>query len=118
MGNALAGKVALVTGSARGMGEAEVRLFAAEGARVVVSDMLHDLGEAVARDIGEQAMYQPLDVRKEDSWEEAVDRVLVAWGRLDVLINNAGIFRYSLLLEHTVDDYLDVFRTNELGTFL
>lgn len=87
----LEGKVALVTGSASGQGEAEARLFAAEGARVLVSDVDHDGGERVAREIGDAARYVPLDVTEPAQWTRAVDAVHDAFGALHILINNAGI---------------------------
>src|SRR5437764_777352 len=87
----LDGKVALISGAARGQGEAEARAFVAEGARVVLGDVLDDLGAAVAADLGDTARYVHLDVRREDDWGKAVAAVLEAFGRLNVLVNNAGI---------------------------
>ena len=83
--------MALVTGAARGQGEAEARLFAREGARVLVTDVLDDDGAAVAAELGEVARYRHLDVTREDDWSAAVADALDAFGRLDVLVNNAGI---------------------------
>jgi NAD(P)-dependent dehydrogenase (short-subunit alcohol dehydrogenase family) len=85
----LDGKVALISGAARGQGEAEARAFAAEGARVVLGDVLDDLGNAVAADIGDAAKYVHLDVSSERDWEAAMAETLAVDDRLDVLVNNA-----------------------------
>ncbi len=91
MGERLAGKVALVTGGARGQGEAIARLFVCEGAGVLVTDVLDTEGRAVAEDLGEKAAWQALDVRDEQQWFAAVEACTRAFGRLDVLVNNAGV---------------------------
>lgn len=91
----LDGKVALITGAARGQGEAEARLFAAEGARVVLGDILVELGQQVAADIraqGGQATFVKLDVTQEGDWQRAVETAVQTYGKLDILVNNAGIF--------------------------
>ena len=90
----LAGKVALVSGSAGGMGEAEARIFAKEGAKVMVADVLEAEGKKVAEGIakdGGQARFVKLDVTREDDWKAAVGAAVSAFGKLDVLVNNAGI---------------------------
>ena len=87
----LEGKVALISGAARGMGNAEARLFAAEGAKVAVCDVRDDEGKALAEEIGADARYLHLDVTNEDEWASAVAATTEAFGRLDVLVNNAGI---------------------------
>jgi 3alpha(or 20beta)-hydroxysteroid dehydrogenase len=91
MSERLAGKVALVTGAARGQGEAIARLFVAEGARVLVTDILEAEGRALAQALGDAAAWQPLDVRDESQWTQAVQACTSMFGRLDVLVNNAGI---------------------------
>jgi 3alpha(or 20beta)-hydroxysteroid dehydrogenase len=91
VGERLAGKVALVTGSARGQGEAIARLFVSEGARVLVTDVLEEEGQAVANELGDAGAWHPLDVRDAQQWAHAVDACTKAFGRLDVLVNNAGI---------------------------
>jgi 3alpha(or 20beta)-hydroxysteroid dehydrogenase len=113
----LAGKVAIVTGAARGQGEAEARLFAAEGARVVVADVLDAEGEAVAKDIGDAAHFVHLDVSSEDDWADAV-AAAEAMGPLTVLVNNAGILRFTALADTSLDEYLQVVMVNQVGTFL
>jgi 3alpha(or 20beta)-hydroxysteroid dehydrogenase len=88
----LEGKTALITGGARGQGEAEARLFAAEGANVMVTDVLDALLVKVAADVGKRARCLRADVSSEDDWARAVAATLEAFGRLDVLVNNAAIY--------------------------
>ncbi|MAG30645.1 MAG: 3-alpha-hydroxysteroid dehydrogenase [Deltaproteobacteria bacterium] len=114
----LDGKVALISGAARGMGEAEARLFAAEGAKVAVCDLRDDEGKAVADSIGENAIYQHLDVTNEDAWTEAVEATTRTFGGLTVLINNAGIAEAAPLVEMTLDSYRRVTDVNQTGVFL
>jgi 3alpha(or 20beta)-hydroxysteroid dehydrogenase len=113
----LDGKVALITGAARGQGEAEARLFTAAGARVVVSDVLDDLGEGVATDIGADARYVHHDVREEGSWAKAVDIAVGEFGRLDVLVNNAGILKTNRIEHQTLEDFDAIVRVNLYGVF-
>ncbi len=87
----LTGKSALVTGAARGIGEGIARAFHREGAQVLLTDIRDELGQARAAELGEGASYARLDVRLESDWERAIDLVLERHGRLDVLVNNAGI---------------------------
>ena len=86
----LEGKVAVITGGASGIGEATVRLFVAEGAKVVIADMQAERGEALARDIGEATVFVPCEVRQEDQVKNAIDTAVAKWGRLDCIFNNAG----------------------------
>src|SRR5574338_1439315 len=90
MAGRLEGKVALITGGARGQGEAEARLFVAEGARVVLGDVRHERGEKVAASLGAAVRSVPLDVSREEDWQRAVALAESEFGRLDVLVNNAG----------------------------
>lgn len=114
----LEGKVALVTGGARGQGEAEARLFVEHGASVVIGDVLDDAGGAVAADLGDRAAFVHLDVGDETLWDRAIKTVLDRFGKLDVLVNNAGILHVSSLAETTLADYERVIRVNQIGTFL
>jgi len=111
-------KVALITGAARGQGAAAARRFVAEGARVMISDVLNEDGKALAEELGEAAWYQPLDVGDEQAWSEAIAEVERVFGRLDVLVNNAGILFFSPLEQTSLADYERVIRTNQIGTFL
>jgi 3alpha(or 20beta)-hydroxysteroid dehydrogenase len=102
------GKVALISGGAKGQGEAEARLFVAEGASVVIGDVLDDQGAKVAADLGDRAVYCHLDVTQPDDWQTAVATVKERFGRLDVLINNAGIVRLGMMLDVTLEEYRHV----------
>ncbi len=114
----LDGKVALVSGAARGMGQAEARLFAAEGAKVVLCDIVDDEGKAVTGEIGADAIYQHLDVTREEEWGEAVTATVSAFGRLDILVNNAGIGELVPFDQMSLDDYRRVTEVNQTGVFL
>jgi 3alpha(or 20beta)-hydroxysteroid dehydrogenase len=118
VGNRLAGKVAIITGAARGQGEAEARLFAAEGARVVLADVLEEQGRAVAESIGSAATFERLDVSSEDDWARVVRAAQAHAGGLTTLVNNAGIVGYSAFEDTSLEDYLRVIRVNQIGTFL
>ncbi len=112
------GKVVLVTGSTRGIGRAVAGLFAGEGARVAVTGRSRDTAEAVARELGAGALGIGLDVADPGNVASSVDRVLEAWGRVDVLVNNAGITRDTLALRMKLDDWQAVISTNLTGAFL
>lgn len=113
----LEGKVAIVTGGARGMGEATVRLFVEHGAKVIIGDVLDDLGEALAQELGDDARFVHQDVSKEADWEAAVTAAQ-AFGPLNVLVNNAGIMRMMSITDTSVEDYMQIMQVNQLGTFL
>lgn len=127
----LDGRVVIVTGAARGQGEQEARLFAAEGARVVVADVLDDQGEKVAKEIDESvgagsggarsggaALYVHLDVSEEADWAAAVTAAKDAFGKIDGLVNNAGILRFNALVSTPLDEFQQVVRVNQVGAFL
>ena len=117
-GNRLSGKVALITGGARGQGEAEARLFVAEGARVMMGDLLDDDGGRVAAELGDAAAYCHHDVTSESDWAAVVQATRSAFGRIDVLVNNAGIFHLIKMLDTTLEEYRNVIDVNQVGTFL
>src|SRR5436190_1904900 len=114
----LDGKTALISGGARGMGAAEARLFTAEGANVVIGDVLDSDGEALAKELGDQCAYVHHDVTSEDQWAASVAETTGRYGPLDVLINNAGILQVSPIAMTSVDDYMRVISVNQLGVFL
>lgn len=119
MGDRLKGKVALITGAARGQGEAEARLFVAEGARVVLGDVRDELGEKVAASLGDAARYLRLDVTSEEAWQRAVAFAEAEFGRLDVLVNNAGVVGELGATERaTLDGYRRTIDVNQIGPFL
>ena len=114
----LDGKIAIITGAARGQGAAEARLFAAEGARVVLADVLDNEGEAVAAEIGDAAVYTHLDVTDEPQWQAAVALAEDRFGPVTVLVNNAGILLFQPLHKTDLADFDRVMRVNVQGVFL
>jgi 3alpha(or 20beta)-hydroxysteroid dehydrogenase len=113
----LEGKVALITGAARGQGAAEARLFVQEGAKVLLTDVLDEAGEALARELGPAARYQHLDVSREDEWARAVSAA-ERLGRLNVLVNNAAVLFAASIADTTLADYQRVIGVNQVGCFL
>lgn len=112
----LDGKIALITGAARGQGAAAARRFVEEGARVVLTDVLDDQGKELAAELG--AEYCHLDVSSEEDWASAVAFTVETFGDITVLVNNAGILHFSALAETTLADYQRVIGINQVGTFL
>lgn len=113
----LAGKVAIITGAARGQGQAHARLFAAEGAKVVVTDVSAG-GAAFAAELGENAIFVQHDVSDEAAWDDAIAMTVEKFGRLDILVNNAGVYQRATMLE-TDNAFWDLhYRVNQLGVFL
>jgi cyclopentanol dehydrogenase len=118
MAGRLSGKVALISGGARGQGAAEGRLFAREGAKVVLADLLDAEGEKVAREIGKEAIYLRLDVTREDEWARAIEKTVSKFGKLTTLVNNAGILRMEGLEATTLEIWNQVIAVNQTGVFL
>jgi 3alpha(or 20beta)-hydroxysteroid dehydrogenase len=114
----LDGKVALISGGARGQGAAAARAFAREGAKVVIGDILDDDGKVLADELGDAALYVHLDVTREDDWAGAVEEAERDFGRVDVLLNNAGILRFAKMTDMTPEDYMAVINVNQVGVFL
>jgi 3alpha(or 20beta)-hydroxysteroid dehydrogenase len=110
--------VVIVTGGARGCGEAEARLCSALGASVVIADVRDDAGEAVAATIGERAIFHHLDVASPEQWEGLVGRTVEVFGGVHGLVNNAGIGAQGSVDTLALADYDRVFAVNTLGTFL
>jgi 3alpha(or 20beta)-hydroxysteroid dehydrogenase len=117
-GRALIGKVAIVTGAARGQGRAIAQRLARAGVKVIAGDLTDEGLDLLASELGQGVLTAPLDVRDEGSWGRIVERGLSHFGRIDILVNNAGVLRRSPLLEETVEVFEDVWRTNCLGAFL
>ncbi|WP_280351585.1 glucose 1-dehydrogenase [Nocardia abscessus] len=114
----LTGKVALISGGARGMGAAHARALVAEDARVVLGDVLDDEGAAVAAELGDNAVYVHLDVRQPDDWRKAVGEAVERFGSLSVLVNNAGIANGNLLVAFELAEWQRIIDINLTGTFL
>ena len=117
----LEGKVALITGAARGQGAAEARMFAQEGAKVILADVTDQEGMAVAAEIAEaggDALYVHLDVTNEEEWDAAIQSAVSTFGKLDILVNNAGIWRRGHVLETSSEQWDDIMDVNAKGVFL
>ena len=117
----LQGKVALISGGARGMGAVEAHMFTREGARVVIGDVLEEEGrrtEAAVNEAGGECVFVRLDVTSEDDWAAAVATAVSRFGKLDVLVNNAGISITGGIEEFTVEDWDRTFDINAKGVFL
>lgn len=111
------GKVAIVTGGARGLGEAMVRQLVAEGAKVVVADILEEEGSRLAEELGENARFQRLDVRSEEEWNQAVEAAEAAFGPVTILVNNAGVPSICEIEHISEDHFRTVVDINQLGVF-
>jgi len=114
---ALEGKVALITGGARGIGEATARLFAAEGAAVVIGDLRVEQGQAVAASLP-RACFVGLDVTSEVSWDAAVRQAIARFGGLNILVNSAGIYRTAPMEETSLAMFQEIVLVNQVGPFL
>ena len=117
----LQGKVAIITGGARGQGAAEARMFTREGAKVVFGDILDDDGRQVEAEIaaaGGEAVYVRLDVTDEDAWREAVGTAVSRFGKVDILVNNAGIASWNAGDDATVEEWDRIMEVNAKGVFL
>jgi 3(or 17)beta-hydroxysteroid dehydrogenase len=112
----LKGKVAIITGAAKGLGEADARLFAQEGAQVILTDVDVANGERIAREIGSQATFMRLDVRHESEWQQLINDVMARCGRLDVLVNNAGVAEFHTPETITAESYRLVMEVSIDGT--
>ena len=117
----VAGKVALVSGGARGLGEAQAKLLAAEGAKVAIGDVLEEDGrkvEAAINELGGEAFFMPLDVTQADQWNAIIAETVSRFGKLDVLVNNAGIGGRGGLEDMTEEEWDEVMAVNAKGVFL
>jgi 3alpha(or 20beta)-hydroxysteroid dehydrogenase len=114
----LDGKVAIITGAAGGIGAASARRFAAEGARLLLSDADGARAQALAHELGDQATSCAHDVTSETDWQAVIASALEAYGRIDILLNNAGVFLAASLAETSLDDFRRVTEVNTVGVFL
>jgi len=117
----LEGKVALISGGARGMGAAEAKLFAQEGAKVIIGDVLEDEGrrtEAEINEAGGECVFLRLDVTQEAQWTAAVESAVQRFGKLDILVNNAGVVARGTLEDTTLEEWDRVMDINAKGVFL
>lgn len=118
MGGRLEGKIALISGGARGQGATEAELFISEGAQVVIGDVLDDEGKATAERLGENCRYVHLDVRLEDDWKAAAQFTVDEFGTPNVFVNNAGIFIIRPIALTSVEEFDRVHDVNTKGVFL
>lgn len=113
----LQGKVAIVTGGARGMGEATVRIMVAEGAMVLIGDVLDEPGQSLADELGDAVVFQHLDVTSQADWQAAVTRA-GELGPLGILVNNAAIVMQKTIMDTTEEEFMNIVRINQLSVFL
>lgn len=113
----LTGKVAIITGAARGMGAVTAKLFVEHGASVVIADIIDDAGEALAASLGDRAHYIHADISKESDWQNLINKA-ESLGPLNVLINNAAILHVAAIADSNAEDYMRVININQLGTYL
>ena len=113
----LKGKVAIITGAAKGLGEANSRLFVSEGAHVIMTDVDVKNGERVAAEIGDKATFYKQDVRDEDGWASLIKQVMADHGNLDILVNNAGVVEAGTIETQSAEDYRFVMAVSADGTF-
>ncbi len=114
----LENKVALITGGATGMGASHVKRFIEEGAKVYFTDLLEEAGEALLKEIGEQATFLRQDVSSETDWKAVIETIDKAEGKLDILVNNAGIAPSGLIEELSLENYIKVININQVSIFL
>jgi len=114
----LQNKIAIITGGARGMGAATARLFAREGATVVIADMLETEGQALALEIGGASIFRKHNVTEESQWQALVDDAIARFGRIDALVNNAGVVSFGTIEDSTAQEFDRVFAVNVKGPLL
>ncbi len=114
----LEGKVAIITGAAQGMGASHARKFIEEGAKVVLTDLNKEKGEALSAELGENALFVSQNVTSTEDWERVVNEAEKAFGRVDVLVNNAGITMAKSILQTTEEEYRRIVDINQLSVFL
>lgn len=111
-------KVAIITGASQGMGASHAKLFVSEGAKVAITDINEEKGNQVAAELGNGTIFIKQDVSSESDWQNVVHTTVDHFGKLDILVNNAGISINKSLDDMSVDDYLKIFKINQLSVFL
>ena len=114
----LAGKVAIITGAAQGMGAAHAKAFIEQGAKVVLTDLNEEKGVALAAELGENALFVKQNVASEEEWATVVAKAEEAFGPVNVLVNNAGISLNKFMLELSLDEYMKIVNINQVSVFL
>lgn len=114
----LEGKVALITGAARGLGASHAKTFVEEGAKVIITDVLEEEGQKTAEEIGENARFFKLDVTDPNDWENVVEEAEKEFGEITVLVNNAGLIINEPTLDVTVENFTKAYEVNQLGALL
>ncbi|KGR85511.1 glucose 1-dehydrogenase [Lysinibacillus odysseyi] len=114
----LAGKVAIITGAAQGMGAAHAKLFIEQGAKVVLTDLNEEKGQAFAAELGENALFVKQNVASEEDWATVIAKAEEAFGPVNVLVNNAGITMAKNILDITVEEYRRIVEINQVSVFL
>lgn len=116
--NRLDGKIAIITGASKGLGEANSRLFIKEGAKLIMTDIDTQTGEALAKELGDKAEFIYQDVRDEQGWKTLIDDVVARYGGLDVLVNNAGVVKPGSIESQTMDEYDFIMDVSARATFI
>lgn len=111
-------KIVIVTGGARGMGETHVRRFVEEGAKVVLTDINEEVGQKLAEELGENALFLKHDVTDEAGWQEVIEKTEAAFGPVNVLVNNAGISMSKSIFDISLEDYKKIIDVNQVSVFL
>ncbi|MDC3332328.1 glucose 1-dehydrogenase [Ilumatobacter sp.] len=114
----ISGKIALITGGARGQGRQEAERFAAEGATVYITDVLDDVGAAAADELGDAVTFLHHDVTSEDDWAAVIAGIIEQHGRIEILVNNAGIFSMTAALDTSIEAWNQMVAINQTGVFL
>ncbi len=116
--NRLNGKIAIITGASKGLGEADARLFIEEGAKVILTDIDNEAGQALAEELGENAEFVYQDVRDEQGWISLIDGVVARHGGLDVLVNNAGVVKPGTIESQTMEEYDFIMDVSARASFM
>ncbi len=114
----LDGKISIITGASKGLGEANSRLFIEEGARLIMTDIDKEAGEKLAAELGDNAEFIYQDVRDEDGWKNLIDDVVTRYGGLDVLVNNAGVVKPGTIESQTMEEYDFIMDVSARATFI